>query len=340
MYIYLNMSKFLIRIIILFSFVSFINCHASSCTTVMDAESGRTLYSYNDNTKYLIASTTKIMTALVTINNTDLNKKIKVGDEVIDAYGSAIYINPGEYLTIKDLLYGLMLRSGNDAALTLAKNVGGSTEGMAKLMNETAKSIGMMNTKFYNPHGLDEETQNKSTCYDMALLLREAMKKKEFRKITRTREYKLKTNFNTYHWTNKNKLLKNYKYAIGGKIGYTKRAGHTFISVSQKNNKRIIISSFKDDNMYENHKELYEKYFKKYQLVTLIDKNNLRINYDKKYKIYTLSSFKALLSDNEKNKVKREILLYKNITNGKIGIIKIKLNGKILVEKGLYAIKK
>ncbi len=316
----------------------------ASCTLVMDASSGRVLFGENEHTKHLIASTTKIMTAFVTLNNSDINKKTKVGDEVIDAYGSAIYIKPGEVLTIKDLLYGLLLRSGNDAALTLSKEIGGSSLGMAKLMNETALAIGMKDTKFYNPHGLDEETQNLSTCYDMALLLKEAIKNKEFRKISKTKKYDLKTNFNTYSWYNKNKLLSIYKYAQGGKIGYTKRAGHAFVSYAKKGDKTLIISSLKDSDIFNHHKRLYEKYFSQYKNYKLIDKNNLHINFDNNYNVYTLSSYNILLKKDELNQVKREVKLYNSINykekNTVVGKITIKLNNQSLTEKNIYAVKK
>ena len=318
-----------------------LNVYASSCTTVMDENSNRVLYAENENTEFLIASTTKIMTAIVTINNIDINKKIKVEDEVLDAYGSAIYINPGEILRIKDLLFGLMLRSGNDAALTLAKNVGGSTLGFVKLMNETANALGMKNTKFYNPHGLDEETQNKSTCYDMALLLSYAMKNKTFRDITKTKEYNVKTNFNTYKWHNKNKLLSTYKYAIGGKIGYTKKAGHTFVSVASKNDKTIVISTFRDEDMFNNHKYLYEKYFKLYKNYKLIDKDNLKVSYDNNYLTYTTSSYNTLLKKDELKKIIKEVVIYKNLNKDIdpliVGKIKLKLDSKLLCEKNIYA---
>ena len=336
--------KTIINIITFFLILLFpIQTFASACTCIMDAKSGRVLYGDNLNSEYLIASTTKVMTSLVVLNNININKKVMVSDEVMDAYGSAIYIKPGEKILIKDLLYGLMLRSGNDAAMVLAKNVGGSSLGFAKLMNETAVSIGMKNTKFYNPHGLDEVTENKSSCYDLTLLLREAMKNKNFRKITSTKEYTLKTNFNTYSWHNKNKLLNLYKYADGGKIGYTKRAGHTFVSSATKGDKHIIIATIRDDDMFNNHKRLYEKYFNEYNNYTLLNKNDLRIDYDKNYNLYTNSSFDVLLKKNELKKLKREVIIYKESYSHKdelnysIGKIRLKLGTSTLTEKNIYA---
>ena len=177
MVIYLK-KIFLLILIIIFP----INVFASS-TMVMDNDSGRILYENNSNERRLIASTTKIMTCILVLENSDLSKKITVGDEILKVYGTNIYVEVGEILTIKDLLYGLMLRSGNDAAIVLANNIFNSEDEFIHKMNDKAKEIGMNNTVFNNPHGLDEETKNYSTAYDMALLAKYAYKNKMYRNI-------------------------------------------------------------------------------------------------------------------------------------------------------------
>lgn len=335
------MRKLIFIFLIFFSIVLFTNnINAAPCEIVMDANSGRVIYAKNKDEKHLIASTTKIMTALVVLNNSKVDEVVTVGDEVLKAYGSAIYIKPGEKLTVLDLLYGLMLRSGNDAAIALANYVGGSIEAFANMMMDTAHSIGMNNTTFLNPHGLDEETQNMSTVYDMALLMREAMKNEIFRKITSTKTYSLKTNFNSYVWPNKNKLLSSYEYATGGKIGYTIKARHTFVSSASKDGKDLIVASFLDDNQFINHKNLYEKYFDKYKNYTLIDKYNLNIDYKRGCRLFTLESFNMLLSTDEADKIKREVVLYNNKTLGEnakvIGTISIVLDGKVYKKMHIY----
>ena len=314
--------------------------YAASCEIVMDADSGRILYAKNIDEKHLIASTTKIMTALVVLNNVNVEEVITVGDEILDAYGSAIYIKPGERLTVLDLLYGLILRSGNDSAMALAVYVGGSIEGFASMMMDTAETIGMHNSVFLNPHGLDEETENLSTVHDMALLMREAMKNKTFRNITGTKVYKLKTNYNSYIWQNKNKLLTTYEYATGGKIGYTIRAKHTFVSSASKDDKNLIVASFIDDNQFVNHKNLYEKYFSMYDNYNLIDKNNLHIDYKKGYRLFTLESFNMLLTKSELESVNRKIVLYDDVkiegSAKVVGTIAIELNGKTYKKLNIY----
>ena len=152
------------------------NCLALNDTArssiVMDIDSGRILYQNNAKEKRLIASITKIMTFAVCEENINVSKKVVAGEEILDMYGTSIYIEQDEEMSIKDLLYGLMLRSGNDASMVIAKSVSNNEENFVKLMNEKAKKLGMTSTIFKNPHGLDEETQNYSTAYDMALLSR------------------------------------------------------------------------------------------------------------------------------------------------------------------------
>ena len=176
---------------------------------VMDYDSKRVLMSKNMNEKKLIASTTKIMTAIIALENKDLNSVRKVGPEVLKAYGSAIYLSLDEEITLKDLLYGLMLRSGNDAAIEIAYHVSGNMDNFIQLMNQKAYELGMSNTIFINNHGLENEQGkgNTSTSYDMALLMRYALQNETFKEIIHTKEYTAKTSGKTYVWHNKNKFI-------------------------------------------------------------------------------------------------------------------------------------
>lgn len=333
------MKKVLLIIVLTLSFS--LQVHAYSAVAVVDADSGRILYGVNENTRYLIASTTKIMTALVVLNNANLDSKVEAGEEILEAYGSSIYLKPQERMTVRDLLYGLMLRSGNDAALVLAKHTAGSIEGFVKLMNDTALSIGMQNTTFENPHGLDEKTQNKSTVSDMAILMIEAMKNEDFRKITSTKKFVAESNFGTYEWFNKNKLLTNYKYATGGKIGYTGKAKHTFVSSATKDEKNLVIATFVDPDRFTTHENLYEEYFDMYEKYTLIDKDNLKIDYKAGQNVHTRESFSMLLTKDEKKKVKRKVELYEDVKASKgdviVGTISIELDGKTIKKLNIYA---
>ena len=314
---------------------------ASEAEIVMDADSGRVLYGKNIDKRMLIASTTKVLTALVVLNNTELKENVTIGEEVLSSYGSSIYIKPNESYTIEELLYGLLLRSGNDAALSLAVYTAGSIEGFVLLMNETAQAIGMKNSTFNNPHGLDEENENMSTVYDMALLMREAMKNNDFRKITNTKKYEFKANGKSYEWYNKNKLLSNYEYATGGKIGYTKRAKHTFVSSATKNGKNLIAASFVDSDQFATHKSLYEKYFSLYEKYKIIDKNHLNIDYTNELNLYTNESLEMLLKKSELSNVKKDIVLFKNpireVDRMVVGNIFVSIDDKVYKALKIYS---
>ena len=315
---------------------------SAASAIVIDQDSKRVLYSKNAYEPKLIASTTKIMTALVAIENSDINKAITVDDSVLKAYGSAIYIEIGEKLTIKDLLYGLMLRSGNDAALVIANNVCKNEKEFVKLMNQKALELGMKNTIFFNPHGLEEDdgNGNTSTAYDMAILMANAMNNKEFVNITKTKSYTVKTNKKTYVWKNKNKLLNTYQYTTGGKTGFTKKARRTLVSSASKNHKKLIVVTLNDPNDFNNHKNLYEEYFKKYDLVKIIDHKKYKIkNKNFKKNLIIKNDIKVLLTKNEKKNIKININLNKQqkfSNNNQVGYLSITLNNKEIAKENIY----
>ena len=303
----------------------------------MEEKSGRILESSDINNKKLIASITKIMTCIIALeNNNNLEKVIKVPNEVLKMYGTNIYIEVGEEIKIIDLLYGLMLRSGNDAALTLAIATAGSEENFVKLMNKKAQELGMNNTIFNNPHGLDEDTKNYSTAYDMSLLARYAYKNKIYRKIIKTKKYTCKSSIKSYLWYNRVSILNNYKYSLGGKNGYTPKAGKTLVSYAKKNNMTLIGVSLHDSNIYDTHEDLFEKNFKKYKLYKIVDKDNF--SYNKKLfseDIYLKESFYYPLKENELTNISTII----NITNSNNtipGKIIIKLNNKEIGSINIY----
>lgn len=303
----------------------------------MEEKSGRILESSDINNKKLIASITKIMTCIIALeNNNNLEKVIKVPNEVLKMYGTNIYIEVGEEIKIIDLLYGLMLRSGNDAALTLAIATAGSEENFVKLMNKKAQELGMNNTIFNNPHGLDEDTKNYSTAYDMSLLARYAYKNKIYRKIIKTKKYTCKSSIKSYLWYNRVSILNNYKYSLGGKNGYTPKAGKTLVSYAKKDNMTLIGVSLHDSNIYDTHENLFEKNFKKYKLYKIVDKDNF--SYNKKLfseGIYLKESFYYPLKENELTNISTII----NITNSNNtipGKIIIKLNNKEIGSINIY----
>lgn len=310
----------------------------NASSIVMDLDSKRILYSNDINTKKLIASTTKILTAIVTLENANLNQKVTVGEEVLKMYGTSIYLEVGEKMTIKDLLYGLLLRSGNDASVVLAKAVAGSEEEFVKMMNNKAQTIGMKNSSFANPHGLDEETKNYSTAYDMALLSAYAYQNPLYREIVKTKKYRTKTNHKSYLWYNRNKLLSNYEYCTGGKNGYTPSAGKTLVTTASKNNLNLTIVTLDDPKEYETHEQLYEKAFKNFKNYQLIDKNNFSI--DKNFyadETYLKNSFTYPLTKEEVKNIKTILTIEnKKSQNKVIGHIKIYLQDTLIGQLNIY----
>lgn len=268
------MKKFVI-LVFLFLFPFKVYGISASSYIVMDGNSGRVLEGSNIDNKSLIASITKIMTCIIALEYGDKEEIITIDDSIISSYGSGIYIQIGEKLTLDDLLYGLMLRSGNDAALQIASSVSGSVESFVYLMNEKAMSLGMVNTSFINPTGLEDNNGNgnMSTVYDMALLFKYALYNEDFKRIISTEEIVVKSSLKTYKWINKNKLLNSYEYCIGGKTGYTKKAHRTLVTGAIKDDMNLIVVTFNDGNDFGDHKSLYEKYFNNYKSIKLLDKN-------------------------------------------------------------------
>lgn len=340
------MKKYL-KIFILLCIIIPINIKAietsANSAILMDMDSKRILYSKNIHNIRSVASISKIMTAIVAIENADIKSKITIGDEINKAYGSGIYIKQGEILTLEDLLYGLMLRSGNDAALAIAKNVGGSVEKFVEMMNETAIKIGMKNSTFNNPHGLDEEDGgNLSTAYDMALLTSYAMQNETYRKIVSTKKYTLETNMNVYLWNNKNKLLKNYKYTTGGKTGFTEIARRTLVTTASKDNINLVAVTLNDGNDFEDHKDLFEYAFEKYSSYQILEKGNIQIYDDKyydRYNLYIKNDFKYLLEKSETQSIILDFKLEKdrNIKeNNEVGKVNVLLGDKIIHTEKIY----
>lgn len=336
------MKKIILLIIILIPIsIKAIDTSATS-SILMDIDSNRILYEENIHKVRSVASISKIMTAIIAIESGKLEDKITIGSEINTSYGSGIYIKEGEVLTLKDLVYGLMLRSGNDAALAIAHYVGGSVNKFVDLMNKKAKEIKMTNTTFNNPSGLDQDNGNYSTAYDMALLTSYAMKNKEYKKITGTKKYTLSTNKNTYVWINKNKLLSLYKYTTGGKTGFTEIAKRTLVSTASKNNINLVVVTLNDGNDWQDHQNLFEYGFNNYTNIKLLEKGKINIyneDYYEGYDMYIKNNFSYLIGNNEEGSVifKYEFEKKRRISDGdKIGKIKIYIGDKKIHEEKIY----
>ena len=221
---------------------------------LMESHTKRVLYEKNAHIQRPVASISKIMTAIIAIENVNLDDYVVVSKEATEQIGSSLYLRLGEEITIRDLLYGLMLRSGNDAAYLIAEYVGGNIDNFVYLMNEKAKELGLRNSTFENPSGLDEDSKNISTAYDMALITKYAMDNPLFRKITNTIRYRAQTKDGTiYLWHNKHRLINRYDYIIGGKTGYTKLAKRTLVSVGNKDDLELIVVTLNSGDDWNDH---------------------------------------------------------------------------------------
>lgn len=206
---------------------------------IFDRKSGRVIWGKNENKRSAMASTTKIMTCLIVLENTNLNDEITVSNKAGGTGGSRLGLKKGDKITVNDLLYGLMLRSGNDAAVALAEHVGGSKEGFAKLMNDKASELGLKDTHFVTPHGLDDP-EHYTTAYELAKITDYALKNEKFARIVGTKECIININGYSKQLTNTNELLGYLQGVNGVKTGFTNNAGRCLVTSSNRDNFEII----------------------------------------------------------------------------------------------------
>lgn len=266
-------------VIIVTASVSFaVSAKQDTCAraaVIMDVGSGRILYSKNMNEKLAMASTTKIMTTLVAIESGRLEEKLTVSRKASLTEGSSIYLREGEKHNVGDLLYAIMLRSGNDAAVAVAEHIGGSIEGFAALMNEKAQEIGADDTKFVNPHGLDAEGHY-TTARDLALITAYALKNPLFSDIVSSKK-KTINGPNNENWDrvmiNKNKMLWQFDGGDGVKTGFTKKAGRCLVSSATRNGMRLVCVVLNCGPMWNDSSVLLEYGFKNFTNKKVVDKD-------------------------------------------------------------------
>lgn len=244
---------------------------SAECSIIMEADSRRVLYASNSHSKRAMASTTKIMTALAVIENCDLDDTVTIPIEAQGVEGSSIYLTAGEKLTVKELLYGLMLQSGNDAAVALAIHCSGSISEFANLMNETAERIGALNSHFVNPNGLPN-SDHYTTAYDLALIAAKAMEYDDFREIVSTTKITIRWGDNDYDrvLVNKNKMLMQYEGADGIKTGYTVAAGRCLVASATRNGMTLIAVVLNCSPMYADCTSLLDFGFSNYEMSEII----------------------------------------------------------------------
>ncbi len=232
---------------------------------VVETVSRRFLHERNADAELPMASTTKILTAVLVIDDCDLDETATVPAEAEGTEGSSVYLKAGDVYTVRDLLYGLMLRSGNDCAVALALHHSGSVERFAAAMNAKAASLGAQNSFFANPHGLPDERHH-TTARDLALITAYAMENETFRQIVSCKYYEPRA------WKNKNKMLWNYEGADGVKTGYTVRAGKCLVTSAERGGMRLVCVVLDSPEMYDRTAELLDAAFADYELVKLCDR--------------------------------------------------------------------
>lgn len=302
-----------------------LSTHAQA-SSLMDVTSGRIIYSDKGDQELRIASLTKIMTAIVAIEHGRLQDQVKVGRAAYAKEGSSLFLRMSEQMTLENMLYGLMLRSGNDAASAIAEHVGGTEEGFVHLMNEKAVQLGLSHTHFANPHGLDAE-RHYSSANDLARLTTYALHNPTFARIVKT-ELKKAPNPNDswdYSWRNKNKMLRLYEGADGVKTGFTKKAFRCLVSSATRDGRQLVAVTLNDGDDWNDHARMLDYGFKYYPLIPITDKQQPIDGYP----LLTGASFAYPLHDSEKTQLRKRLVLYKQSRAGSGSDVSFGLRGRV-----------
>ncbi|WP_053376703.1 D-alanyl-D-alanine carboxypeptidase family protein [Paenibacillus sp. FJAT-27812] len=279
----------------------------AKASALIDVESGRLLYSANGDTSMRIASLTKIMTAIVAIDHGKLTDMVKTSKRAVGKEGSSIYLQLGEEMSLLNMLYGLMLRSGNDAATAIAEHVGGTEEGFVHLMNEKATFLGLEHTQFKNPHGLDEDGHF-SSANDLAKLTAYALKNEVFAEIVSTKEKNVPNPHDNweYSYKNKNKMLTMYEGADGVKTGYTKKSLRCLVSSATRQGQQLAAVTINDSDDWSDHRKMLDWGFGNYPLQEIASKGQTIAGYP-----YAVGqSFKYPLAEEESQMIQSRLVLH------------------------------
>ncbi|MBR1867265.1 MAG: D-alanyl-D-alanine carboxypeptidase [Clostridia bacterium] len=320
---------------------------ASLSEIVMEKESERILYERNAREKLPMASTTKIITALTVIENYNIEQEITVPSKCVGVEGSSVYLKKGDVFTVEDLLYGLMLRSGNDCAETLAVCLAGSIEKFVEKMNETALSCGARDTNLKNPHGLPDD-EHYTTAYDLCKISCKAMRNSVFKKIVSTKRHIAteRTTGNKIVWINKNKLLTTLEGASGVKTGYTVKAGRCLVSSAERNGMEVVCVALKSGQMFERSEELIDNAFAEYSYQKIFDaeKFDYKLFDDQLSRFVTLKAerdFFYPIKNSDDIKIELDLperLDFAGIKNGEIGEVKIYCQKQLIFSEKIYTL--
>lgn len=258
---------------------SFMTIYASSeagvavsarAAVLYEPETESILYSKNDSERLPMASTTKIMTALIAVENADICEEVRIGGEAVGVEGSSAYLTEGEILTMEELLYALLLQSANDAAVAIACHVGGSIEGFADMMNEKASELSLTDTHFENPHGLDAQ-EHYTTARELAKIAAAALENDTIRMVAATYKKTFSTEERTRTYVNHNKLLKLYDGAIGVKTGFTKRCGRCLVGAAERDGLTLISVTLDAPDDWRDHSKMLDYGYSKIEKITFAE---------------------------------------------------------------------
>lgn len=317
----------------------------SQSAILIEEKTGRILYNKNSETEMAMASTTKIMTAILALEYGNLDDVVVVGEEAANVEGSSIYIEKGDKITLEDLVYGLMLRSGNDAAYAIATHISGSLKNFVELMNEKAQIIGATNTNFTNPHGLYEK-EHYTTAKDLALITQYAFRNEDFKKIMSAKKTDIKINNQVHTLYNKNKLLTGYDGGNGVKTGYTIDAGKCLVFSAEREGMQMIGVILRASDIWAESRILLDYGFEQYTTKNVMKKGEYITS------IYVEDGindqFKIISDENIDIPIKQgenieRVLHVNNImaapiyNKQRIGSVDFLIDGEIIYSKDLYS---
>ena len=306
---------------------------------LMEKSTNRVLLGKNVDLKLPMASCTKILTAITVIENSNLDKIVTIPKQAVGVEGSSIYLKENEQLTVRELLYGLMLRSGNDCAVALALHVSKSIDNFMSLMNETAKKIGATNSNFETPHGLDSKNHY-TTAFDLGLITCYALNNNTFCDIVSSKKVEIgSTATNNYRVLyNKNKLLNNFEYADGVKTGFTKKSGRCFVGSATKDNMQLVAVVLNCGPMFEETEKMLKYGFDNYQLKTVVYKNKIYKDFNSQKTYICENKIKVPLKTDNSENDKVSINICDDCTNNPH--LKIFFDNKLLFLQKLSIIKR
>ena len=338
--------------IVNFSKAESINKNFESMVTI-EASTGRILYSQDEHKRLPMASTTKILTAIVAIENCDdLDKKYEISKSATGIEGSSIYLKAGEHLSVRELLYGLMLRSGNDSAVAIAEIISGSVEKFVLLMNEYCKKLNLKDTSIVTVNGLHDENHY-SSAYDLAIISAYAMNNEIFAEIAKTKQKNIDNEFSKFSdhirvLVNKNRFLDMVNGADGVKIGYTKKAGKCFVGSATRNGMQVIFVCLNAKTMFDDACKYIEKAFKEYSLVKLLSagelsKTSIKNGKSEEVPVILKNDIWYPLTEAELQKIKGKLEINENLSapiknNTEIGTIELWLENNLIFSQKVYTI--